>query len=421
MRQHLKLVLIILVGLAIGLGSPAFAQKKKKTYALDQRLYKVLEQVNVAIDEERDQDALDLMAGAESRYTRLEPYDYAQMNYMRGSIYYKLEDEDKALEAFTKVMDAEGQMPEYMEQQVLKTLMQLNLVRENYPEAKLYGEKMIAGLEKPKSDDYALLAQVYYKMKEFEDALTAAIKSRELYVADGKVPKENLLLLQNATYFEMKRMEDMIEVLNTLLVNYPKPTYVLYLASIYGQLDELQKQLILMEGLYDADLLDEQSQFVNLASLYLSERVPYKAAVLLDKHIKDGSVEGTKRNYEMLAQAWRLAAETDDALVAMGQAASLSDDGVLYLRKAYMHYDSAQWSETESAVNMALDKGLEGDMQGEAYLLLGMTQFSMNRFDDAIAACIKARDFDKSENLAKRWITYISREQDKYEALQNYN
>ena len=159
------------------------------------------------------------------------------------------------------------------------------------------------------------------------------------------------------------------------------------------------------------------SQLRNLASLYMSEKVPYKGALVLEKAIKDGAVEGNKRNFEMLSQAWRLAAQIPESIEALGEAARLSEDGKNYLKKAYLHFDSAQWAETEKSIFSSLDKGLDEEFEGEAWLLLGMTRFNMRQFDKGIEACEKAKTFSKSAQLAKQWISYISTEKDKYNML----
>lgn len=119
----------------------------------------------------------------------------------------------------------------------------------------------------------------------------------------------------------------------------------------------------------------------------------------------------------MLSQAWRLAAHRQESIDALDKAASLSQDGKNYLKKAYLHFDSAQWTNAEQSILLSLDKGLEDLHQGEAWLLLGMTRFNMKYFDKAIEACEQAKKYEKSQKLAMQWISYISTEKDKFNLL----
>ncbi|WP_026375846.1 tetratricopeptide repeat protein [Aestuariibacter salexigens] len=411
---------VLLVLLCLGLMATGAHGKEKKTYAMSLKVFKAVEEINLMVDEGREADAL-LELAETLDMPRLSKYEKAQLWYLRGTIFYKTEGEAAALENFSRVLEFDDGIPVFLHLRVLTTLVQLNLVLENFAQARDHAERLISVSEQPKADDYALLAQANYRLEDWAAALEACLQARAVYESANLVPKENILLLQNAVYFELKDMENMVNTLEILIKHYPKSTYVLYLASIYGQLDRLDKQTVLMESLYEDGKLTDSSQLVNLASLYLSEKVPYKAAVLLEDSIEQGVIEETQRNYEMLSQAWRLAAELQPSVMALAKAAELADDGVLYVRKAYIHYDMAQWQEAEQAVYKALDKGLDEKHKGEAWLLMGMTRFNMNAFEKAITACERAASFPESKSLAQRWITYISNEQDKYNTMRGLN
>lgn len=400
--------------LTISFGSSA---KDKKTYAMSLSVFKYIEKANLLVEEGTPDEALTLLKGALEK--RASKYEKAQLHTLMGSIYYRNTDEANAYTSFTKVLESAGGMPLMMHQQTLKTLSQLSMVKEDYVKAKDFCEELIAISEEKKQMDYALLAQAYFKLEEWEHSLNAALLGLETADLNKKIPNENLLLLLNAVHYEMQAMPKMVGVLEMLIKHYPKKTYILYLASVYGQLDQLSKQTVLMESLYEDGKITEGSQLRNLASLYMSEKVPYKGALILEKAINEGVLEADRRNFEMLSQAWRLASHRPESIVALGKAAKLSEDGKNYLQKAYLHFDSAQWAEAEKSIYLSFDKGLEDDFEGEAWLLLGMTRFNMKYFDKGIEACEEAKKFSKSAKLAKQWISYISTEKDKYNALKS--
>ena len=389
--------------------------KDKQTYALSLQTFKTIETANRLVEEGDFPGAIEEVT--ERLGKRNSPFERAQLHFLLGSYYFQNNRPGEAIAEFALVLDSEGNMPEMLYKQALKVLIQLHMVNDQFDKARDYASRLQAA-DEIAADDLALIAQVYYKTSDWPAALDFATRALAMTDEAQQKPDENLLLLINATHFEMDAMANMLPVLERLIKHYPKPGYVLYMASIYGQLGEQDKQLVLMESLFENGDITEEAQLRNLASLYLAENVPYKSAVLMEAALKDGRIEGTKRNYQMLSQAWQLAAEPEHALLAIGEAAKLSDDGKLYLDKAYLHYSRGQWQNTVDALSMALDKGLEEEKEkGDAWLLLGMAQLNLKRFEQALEACQNASRFEESREMADSWYTYISGERDKYLAM----
>ena len=412
----MKRLLLLLIGFSL-MATPAHAEtKRKKTYAMSMKIFKQMEKAQLMVDEDKlDEAVVELTDLLEKRSS---DYEKAQIHNLMGSIYYRSNDYESALKSFMRVLDSANNMPLALHQQTLKTISQLNMMKEDYAKAKLYFEQLIAITEEPDQDNYAMLTQANYKLENWDDAIGSALKGREVAYELSEIPNENLLILLNAVYFEMNELEKMEPVLIELIKHYPKTSYMIYLASIYGQLDRLDKQLVLMESLYEDGKIKDRNKIRNLASLYMSESTPYKGAKVLERALETGVIEASAKDLELLAQAWQLAAERDKAVAALGQAAELSDSGKNYLQKAYLHFDMAQWNAAKESLMLGLDKGLEDKFKGEAWLLLGMTRFKLKQFDQAIEACEKAKDFKNSLKHAKQWITYISSEKRKYESMQ---
>lgn len=410
----MRVMALLLVILSLALAGQANA-KDRKTYAMSMKVFKEIEGANLLMEENKSDEAIEKLNKALDK--KISKYEKAQLRYLLGSYYYRLSDEENALKYFELVLESKDGMPELLYKQSLKTLVQMHMVQENYQQARDYAVVLVGIGEEPEASNYALLAQANYKLEIWPEALEAGLRGMELEQLKGKDPSENLLLLVNAVYFETRAMDKMLGILELLVRYYPKASYLLYLSSVYGQLDMQDKQTVIMESLHESGHLKDGSQLRNLASLYIAEKVPYKGALLLESAIREEKIEASMRNYEMLAQAWRLAAEDAKAILALDSAARLSEDGDLFLRKAYLQFDRAAYNDAQSSIHLAMDKGLEGEKQGEAWLLLGMTRFNLKQFSEAIQACEKATDFDESVSLAKSWINYISNEERKYNAL----
>lgn len=414
--MNLCKVLLVSFLLCITLVPDSFAAQKK-SYAMSKKVFIEIEKVNELLDQDKYIDANAQLIKLLKR--RLSKYEKAQVSYMLGSIAFQQGDPQQALKSFKKVLTAEGDIPELLYIRTLKTLAQLSLIQEELTEAKVYALKLIdANSEKPLADNYALLAQVHYRLDDYPATIDSINTSLNITRKNNKKLKENELLLLNSAYFEMKSYQDMLPTLEELIKLYPKPMYMLYLASIYGQLEEVNKQTVLMESLYENGDLKKSVQLINLANLYLSEKVPFKAATLLEKSINNGIVDRSIRNFEMLSQAWMLAGDSQKSIKALELAAKQSDDGKLYFKKAYLHYNIGEWSNAENSVSQALDKGLDNEKDiGEAWILVGMVRFNMQQFDSAIVACEKALNISTSREFALSWIKYIKSEQTKYEYM----
>jgi len=410
----MKIWIVLVITLSVAL-TPAYAKQKEKSYALSIKVFKPLEKAQLLVEEESYAEAFEVLN--EVLEKKLSPYERAQVYTLKGSFHYKQGNNDAALSAFTKVLESEGEMPLRLLEQTLKTLSQMHMIKDEYEAAKNYCIRLIDVTETPDQLNFALLAQAHYKLEQWDETLNAASRGRALAYEQLKDPDENILLLMNAAHFERNTLDAMPAILEELIRLYPKKSYILYLASIYGQLDQMDKQTVLMESLYDDGKLTEHNQLRNLASLYMSEKTPYKGALVLEKALTEDGMEATARDYELLAQAWQLAAERQKATIALEQAAQLSDDGDNYLKKAYLHFDMAQWNQVIPAAMAGLDKGMENRKTGEAWLLIGMTRFKLKQFKQAIDACERATEFDNTKDHAQQWISYITREKRKRDSM----
>ena len=84
-----------------------------------------------------------------------------------------------------------------------------------------------------------------------------------------------------AAYFELDDIENVRIILERLLFEWPKKEYWTQLSAVYGQLKFDDKQMSSYRTAYEQGFLDKSNELVQMAQLYLSMEVPYKAAVIL--------------------------------------------------------------------------------------------------------------------------------------------
>ena len=74
--------------------------------------------------------------------------------------------------------------------------------------------------------------------------------------------------------------------------------------------------------IYRKGMLDKQSDILYLSSLYSNADVPFKAAEVLEKGIRDGIVEPGKSHWTMVAETWYSAEELQKSLDRMSASMS---------------------------------------------------------------------------------------------------
>ena len=267
--------------------------------------------------------------------------------------------------------------------------------------------------DKDQVDYISLVSQIKIKLKE---ELAQTRKSNEKYVeiedaiksieADVKnlaigPTKENWWLLLRAAYFELEQMDNVKTVLQRLVIEWSKKEYWTQLSAFYGQDRQEKEQMAAYQTAYHEGFLEKSSEFVQMAQLYLSVEAPYEAARILQKAIDEGKVDKEEKNWKLLAQAWFLAQYDEEAIVALREAAKLSDDGELDIRLARSLSNMANFKDCIEAAQTAIKKG---DLKrlDESYITLGMCQFEEARYDDAKQAFANAKvdaDYRNQEAL----------------------
>ncbi|MCP3999647.1 MAG: hypothetical protein GY727_01920, partial [Gammaproteobacteria bacterium] len=252
----------------------------------------------------------------------------------------------QAIRSYEQVL-AQPELPEALQQSTLKTLAQLQFTIEDYPTALKTIKRLMAAVDEPAADVYMLLGQAHFQMANYEEAISPIKTAIDMFREQGRVPRENWLLLLRVCYWELKDFPNMLIVLEELIEAYPKDSYILTLAGVHSELGDTKKQLALTEALYDKGYIDGKTHAVNLANLYLLHGIPVKAAIILEKEMGAGNVDESVRNLRLLSQAWYSAREDKKAIPPLVKAAAAGDEGELYIRLAQSYLNLEQWNNAD--------------------------------------------------------------------------
>jgi hypothetical protein len=340
--------------------------------------------------------------------TDLTPYETAQMWNFYAFIYYSQDNYREAITAYENVLK-QPELPVALETQTMYALAQMYVQQEQYQDALNMLNRWFAVAENPQPEPYYLKATIHYQLQQYREGLEPIQAAIRLAEQASKMPQEGWYQLLNVFYFELEDFPNVIKTLTTLAENWPKKDYLVQLAGIYGQEGQDQNQLALYEAAYEAGWLTRGTELVTLAQMLLQADIPYKAAKILDEGIDAGTIESNQQNWRTLAQAWQLAQEDAEALPALTRAASLADDGEVYVRLAQSHANLAQHEECVEAARNGLRKG-GLNRTDQANVVLGSCLVELKEYNDARTAFQAAARDERSRRTAQQFLQYIDSE-----------
>ena len=419
-------------------------QKTRTAQAVSKKTYDRIIKAQEAVDLEDYPEALRIL---NNLYSLSKLTDYEQQNVLNylGFVYYSMDDMTNAMNAYERMLTIPT-LEEQIKKTTVYTLAQLNTMQENYSKAIRLTEEFFRLETNPAADPYIFYAQILYQLDRYSDMIEPVETAMEIYVrrqtarrlaakveaeknlneaseeeiavarialAEANksynitpVPKEDWYVLLNFAYFQQENFIKVRDIQKTLLVHWPKKQYWFSLAGAYTELGEDENLIYAYDAAHTQMLLEKESELVTMAQLYMQAEVPYKAAKLLDKEIKANRVEKNEKNYRLMSQAWTLAAEDEEAIPALQQAARLSEEGELDLRLGNAYLNIGKHDECAKAINNGIKKG-GIKSPDNAQISLGMCLYNLKEYKKAISAFKKASKTSRSRRVSNQWIRVI--------------
>ncbi len=397
---------------------PLKISNSSKMHYLGLNIHTRLQAVQHALGKEGDAvKALQLMQALEKQYDGFRPYERAVFWHVYATIYNSRRDYANVELAYTRMLQQED-LPEALALEALYRLAQIHFVQEEYPQAIDRLNDWFEYIDKPGPAAYLLLGQSYYQVKEYPQAASAMESAIAIARQRGEQVKENWYLLLRAIYHQQQDHDKTLGVLISLIAEYPKKEYYAHIAAIYAQLGREFEHYSMLVGMADAQLLDRGEEQLNYAQLLIRNDRPYRAARLLEQGLAQGIINKEYKNLKLLATSWMLAKETEKSIPALEQAAQLSDTGDDYVLLAHAHINAGAWDKAERAVTKALDRG-NLERPDAARLLLGMSLFNLQKYDQALVQFAAARQDDRSREIASQWQQYVRAERSRNTTLEN--
>ena len=388
-------------------------EKTRKTPALRNNIYEKLAEAQTfaeAKDYAAAEEILNEMLDATSKKSKLNAYELANVYNTYAFLRYAVEDYKGALNYYQKVIDQRPQIPVALEVGTLFTIAQLHFLQENWQKGIDTLNQWMAVTEIPNTNAYVLLANGYFQLKDYDRSLENIQIAIDREESVGKLPKEQWYNLARFIHFDRDNYAEALEILEILIMYYPKKQYWVQASHLYGEQKDEARQLAILEATYEQNLLDKSQDLVLLSQLYLNAEVPYPAAKTLEKGFKDEIVEDESKNYELAGVAWRQAQEVNKSLPMLEKAAAKSEKGELYARLGSVYLDVDKNKEAVTALTKGLKRG-GVKRTDQARLALGMAYFNLGEFNSARKAFREAAKDKRAKAFAQQWLKYINSEE----------
>ena len=407
------------VSTATAQDAPKKERETRKTPALRNNIYEKLAEAQTFAEAKQYAEAeavLNDMLDATSKKSKLNRYELANVYNTYAYLRYAVEDYDGALDYYQKVIDQRPEIPLALEINTLYTVAQLYFLQENWQKGIDTLNTWMSVTDTPSTNAYVLLANGYFQLKDYDKSLSNIQIAIDREEAAGKVPKEQWYNLARFIHFDRDNFREALDILEILIMYYPKKQYWVQASHLYGEEKDEARQLALLEATYEQNLLDRSQDIVLISQLYLQAEVPFPAALAMEKGLADDIVEKESKNYELAGVAWRQAQEVTKSLPMLEAAASKSEKGELYARLGNVYLDVDKNKEAVVALKRGLDRG-GVKRPDQARLALGMAYFNLGDFNAARRAFREARKDKRARTYAEQWLKYIASEENRLEEL----
>lgn len=392
---------LLIAAFCILVAVPAFGQARK--YAFGEKNQKKMVKVITLIQEENDiEGAKEILSRINLKRAR--PYGRARIHQMLGTIAAGEDQFEVALDHLEKCVAEEALQPEE-QLRSLYLVGQLQTMLERYDDAIVTLESWISQVEAPAPSSYYVLAVTYFQAERPDEAIESAKKA----VNGSAEPREPWYRLLLSLHLERQEYHEALNLLDDIILAYPKKAYWSQMAAIYSQLDDMAKTLAVQQLALGEGFITEDRDLTRVAQMFMVEGLPHRGAAVMKQGLEDGIIEKTEQAYQTYSNGLLQAREWEQALVPLGKAAELHENGSLFVRLAQVNLQLGRWEEARIALNLAFEKGGLPD-EGQAHVLYGIASANLKKWKSATSAFNRAKGFDGTRIVAGKWIGYLERE-----------
>lgn len=294
----------------------------------------------------------------------------------------------------------------YSEQtEALLMLAQVQMIAKNYKEAKKSLVTFVEVADDKAASAYIMLATIENDLGDIDEAK----KNIDLALEATDKPQEPWLYFASSIYVRTKDFDKAEKILKQLIdMRQSNKNYWMSLVGVLFEKEKFTEALQYLEMANKLGFVSGVTDVTNRAAMLSQERIPYKAALVLQKAIDSKEIEPTQKIYEFMASFWFVAKEYNKSIEAYKKASALADSGKVELLLGQVYLEQEDWANAQKAFQTALKKGNLKKQTGSAILGLGMTAYYQEDRDGALKYFTQAQKFKQQREAADNWISFLN-------------
>ena len=371
-------------------------RKARKTQIVGERVGKVLVSAFELYNEEKLDEAIALLLEAKSN----NEFDTATLNRFLGNL-YATKDEKQAIKYLTLAVKPD--VLTFADQSAsMKLLADMLLQDKQYQAAIKAYESWMMFTGEQSSDAYMRIANAYHLMNQYDKVIAPADDA----IRFSAKPETNHYLLKMGALYELKRYKELVAHSEVMVQIFPEnKQFWIYLGNFYTLTEEYAKSLSTLQLAYSQGYLEKDSEVRMLAQMYANNNIPFKAASVMEKHMKSGLVKKDKNNLTFIASNYQAAREFLKAANYYGEVAKLTNDADAYRRQGSAYSAVQKYNEAIAAYDKALSMNV--DKPSGVYMSLVDAYFYQKKYKEAYAALMNAKKDPAMSRQVRGWESYI--------------
>lgn len=372
--------------------------EKGKTTLVGERTGKKVQKAFEAYNEDRVDEALQILYDADPS----DDFDKAYVDRFIGNLLAAREGEGTKALGYLKSAVEPKVLNDTEHSQTLKLLGDLSMQEGKYTDAVKYYKSWMDFTCKEDPDVYTRMAQAYYESKQLDKMVEPADKAIALY----DKPNKNPYVLKLTSYYERKMYKETVKVAEELVKHFPENgRWWTQLGLFYMLTEDFKHALSTFEIAYDQGFLTKENELKNLAQLYATNGIPYKAAKVMEKHVKSGEIKSTPELMANIANSYHQAKNYKLAATYYGKAAEMSSDPEYYRKEGTLLLVAEDYKGAIVALNKALERGAEDPEK--IHFSLMEANFYAGNFKSAYEHVLEAKKDKSLRRNAAAWEPYI--------------
>jgi tetratricopeptide (TPR) repeat protein len=330
-------------------------------------------------------------------------YDKAYVSRFIAVMYATMGDEEAKAIQYLKLAVAPDILNERDHGDAIKLLADLQMQTKAYEEALVNYKAWMDFTGESDGNTWTKIANAHYALKQLDEMIVPADNAIAAY---GDKQNKNPYILKITSFYENKKYKEAVKTLETVIQIFPEDkTWWTQLGMFYLLVEDYQKGLQTLDLAYKQGFLVKESEIKTLASLYSQNVVPYKAAILLEKHIDSGLVPRDDKNLSSLANAWHAAQNIDKAAKYYGEIAKMTNLAKHYSKQGMLLKQDEQFKPAIVALTKAIELGVENE--GRLQMSIAESHFYLEQYKQAYKAISLAMKDPKTRRSAKGWESFI--------------